>query len=158
MPGGEGEIRVVIHGPPIHKNMPTRTKWGQYVPGWRERKADFQAAFVAAMVNARFGHPSRHVGRFKAVYLVVRVFSRLPKTGHKDKALDAQLVPRTTKPDVDRHLNGVLDGLTALLYKDDVLVTRVDVAKRWLPRGDENERILLIVREDRVADDPHLEG
>lgn len=38
----------------------------------------------------------------------------------------------TVKPDLDKLVRGVLDGLTGIVYRDDAQVTRVDATKRYV--------------------------
>lgn len=67
--------------------------------------------------------------------VTVNIYKARPKCHYKAdgelSALGKRSQAPTSKPDVDKVLRAVLDGLTGIVYKDDAQITAVIVHKWW---------------------------
>src|SRR5437868_6535388 len=61
----------------------------------------------------------------KAVELAVRFYFAKPKSTPK------RITEKTTKPDIDKCLRGVLDALTGIVFRDDSQVVMVAMSKEF---------------------------
>lgn len=67
------------------------------------------------------------------VCVAIDIFLPVPKTATKKLKADIALglVQPCKKPDVDNAVKGILDGMRAVAYEDDVQVVSLEVTKRY---------------------------
>lgn len=157
-------VEIWVPGKPISKNMPTIVGWKpgakfpprMMVSGWPERRDA-----VRRHVKSELEVQGLRIGDFlfQNVWLDVLFTFALPLSAHVGKRkLEAgtpkhPYSPKPSKPDLDRHLNAIMDVLTGFVYEDDSSVTRITSAKRFLAQGNyEGEGTRIRLREDRADD------
>lgn len=114
-PEAKGSLRVGKHGQLFSANPRLKA--------WQQR--------VAIAVAAQRGSKPLLEGPVALVadFCFDRPPSHFTKTGNLRKG--APLAPG--RPDLDKLVRGLLDGLTGVLFKDDAQVCELDVAKRYYP-------------------------
>lgn len=112
-PEAKGSLRVGKHGQVFSAN-PRLKAWQQRVAlavaAWRKGKPLITGP-VAIVADFCFDRPPSH----------------FTKSGRLRKG--APLAPG--RPDLDKLVRGLLDGLTGVLFKDDAQVCELDVSKRY---------------------------
>jgi crossover junction endodeoxyribonuclease RusA len=88
---------------------------------WRDRVTNTAAAEMGSVKIAERGAPVR-------VWLTF-VTSKPPSTARK-------VVRKTTSPDIDKLIRGILDGLTGVCYRDDAQVDELRARKRFCAEGE----------------------
>lgn len=104
----------------------------KYLKPWRK-------AIAAAAREAYDGEPYRGAVTAEIDFWFRRPLSHYG-TGRNAEKLKPHAPPRhTQKPDVDKLLRAVLDGITGVVIHDDSQVDDVHPVKRWCDRRDEPE-------------------
>ncbi len=114
-PEAKGSMRVGQHGGIFSSNP--------RLHGWQERLG----LAVAAELNG--AGPALGPVYLSLVFLFVRPPSHRLKSGRLRKGAPAY----PGRPDLDKLVRGVLDGLTGVLFRDDSQVVELDAAKEYGP-------------------------
>lgn len=129
--GPEGQVVVTLHGVPVGKGRArfVRSTGHAYTPA---RTANYEGELRAAGAEAMAGRPPIDAP------LVVRVEAYLPIPASWSRKKHAQalagLLRPTTRPDCDNYLKAALDGLNAVVFRDDSLVVDSRIIKAYSDR------------------------
>lgn len=130
-PVAKGSVRAFML-----RGRPVLTSTSRNLKAWEGAVADAARAAIPAL------YP-RGVGvRVAIVFVLPRTVS-LPKTKTRD---------HTTKPDIDKLLRALLDGLTGIAYADDAQVCRAVVDKRYAGLTEQPGAIVTIDRTGEARD------
>lgn len=123
-------IEFIVPGQPQGKGRPRIGKVGQHARMFTPSKTvAYEGLIALAAQQAMAGRPL--IEGPVDVNLSLRCQVPASWSGKKRRmALAGEIVP-TTKPDVDNVIKAVFDGLNGVLWKDDVQVVNVCVAKRY---------------------------
>jgi crossover junction endodeoxyribonuclease RusA len=120
-PVPQGSLKF-IHGRPIH-----------------ERAADL------AIWRANIAREARHAGVVKqmdgSVWLRLVFFMRSPKTVKREEPY--------VKPDLDKLIRAVLDGLTGVAYDDDCQVTQIEAEKHYCDEYNPDPGVWITVNKNK---------
>jgi Holliday junction resolvase RusA-like endonuclease len=122
-------IEIVLPGLPRGKGRPRFAKRGAFVKGYTdEQTASYEGALRMAGAMAMGG---REPLQGALAVDMVAVFP-VPASWSKRKAADALsgAVRPTGKPDCDNIMK-VIDGLNAVVWKDDAQIVRATITKRY---------------------------
>jgi len=117
-PVPQGSLKF-IHGRPIH-----------------ERATDLAVWRANIAREARHSGVSKQVD--KAVWLRLVFFMRPPKTVKRSEPY--------VKPDLDKLIRAVLDGLTGVAYDDDCQVTNIEAEKHYCDENNPDAGVWITVR------------
>lgn len=132
-------VEFVVAGQPIQKGNIIKSKWGAYhdaTKGIGEWVQMIQHSARAAMNNG-FGRRARFEGPLGqplpifngAVLLEVTLVRERLKSMPKTKTPQ-----HVKKPDLDKLVRGICDGLTGIVYNDDSQVVKIISQKRYAQR------------------------
>lgn len=135
-------IAIFLAGPPATKGSVKFFQARSGRVGLRndnERTASWSkslAWLARAKINQQHGHPT-----YAPFEVMVRVTLERPNghftRGRKRVLRDDAPWTVTKRPDVDKVLRAVLDALTGVMWHDDSMVVRAEIAKRWAEPGEE---------------------
>lgn len=129
-------IRFEIPGKPVPKARPRVVHGHAFTP---EKTKDFEA-LVAMKYKAAGG--TVHDG---PVAVAIAVWYQMPKSWPKWKKGDYDLMPHTSKPDLDNVIKSILDGLNGCAWEDDAQVSKIRAVKHWY---DGEPMTIVIVEEE----------
>ena len=116
---------VTIMGKCMAKERPRISRYGRvFTPG---RTKDYET-LVAETVRPYVKEPLTG-----GLALTIEVIKAPPVSWSKKKRLEAQKLGlfNAKRPDLDNYIKSILDGLNGVLYKDDALVSKLTVSKRY---------------------------
>jgi crossover junction endodeoxyribonuclease RusA len=126
---------------------------GKSIPGrnpalanWRSRVADFAMNAWGDMpvllgplkiqLHFRFPRPKSHYGAGR----------------NAEKLKPSSPLSHIQRPDLDKLVRAVFDGMTGIIFKDDSQITGLAATKEWSP--DNRPGVFVIVEAEEVVDDP----
>lgn len=128
-------IKFVVPGSPQGKGRPRAFRAGSGVRMFTPKKTEDYEALIAAQAREAMQGRDMITG---PVLLEMRMLHPVPASWSKKKraaALAGEVMP-TVKCDADNCLKAVCDALNGVLWRDDVQVVNVALAKRYaeIPR------------------------
>ena len=116
---------VTIMGKCMAKERPRISRYGRvFTPG---RTKDYET-LVAETVRPYVKEPLTG-----GLALTIEVIKAPPVSWSKKRRREAQELGlfNAKRPDLDNYIKSILDGLNGVLYKDDALVSKLTVSKRY---------------------------
>jgi Holliday junction resolvase RusA-like endonuclease len=123
-------ITFSVPGAPVGKGRPRVGRVGGHARLFTPQKtASYEGLVAHAAHAAMAGRPL--LDQAVGVSLVLACPVPASWSQKKQRAALAGEIRPTSKPDVDNVVKAIFDGLNGVLWRDDVLVTDLSVAKRY---------------------------
>lgn len=131
------DIAFIVEGTPVPQGRPRFTRQGHAYDPQKSREYKKRVAIEA---KKAMGNTPPFDG---GITLNVRFCFEPPKsfTGGKRLAALSGALPKTTKPDTDNLVKGVMDALKGICWNDDSQVTYITAEKRYSETAAVNIRI-----------------
>lgn len=126
-------LSITIPGPPVAKGRPKLSARGGFARAYTPAKTRHYEDRIRCEASDAMGD---RAPLDEAVSVVVTAYVAPPKSlskANRASALDGSLKP-VTRPDLDNYAKAALDGLNAIVFRDDSLVTDLIVRKRFSER------------------------
>ncbi len=126
-------LTLTIPGIPVGKGRPKFTTAGKFARAYTPAKTrHYEDLIRCEAANIMGDRPPLD----EAVSMVVTAYVAIPKAikgKRRQDALDGILKP-TTRPDLDNYIKAAMDGLNAIIFRDDSCVTDLITRKRYSDR------------------------
>jgi Holliday junction resolvase RusA-like endonuclease len=123
-------VHVILSGQPIGKGRPRFTRQGRtYTPA---KTKDYEQKLRQAAIEAMKDH-DREPTEMPCRVVILAQFE-IPKSWPKYKknaALTGEGNYKPGKPDIDNIAKAALDAMNGVVFKDDALVSKLEVEKRY---------------------------
>lgn len=130
------KIEFEILGKPIGKARPRVSRWGTYTP---EKTVNYEN-FIKLCFIEKY---KNFIPLETNLKIYIKAIFEVPQSYSNKKKKELLGKPHNKKPDIDNVSKSILDALNKIAFKDDNLVTKLEVEKIY----GEQAKVLVQIEE-----------